>query len=540
MSQAVPVRLLALGLAAFIGLWLLALGGRSLVSADEGRYATLSLGMLQSGDWVTPRLNGLLYFEKPPLQYWAGALAMSLLGVNEFAARLWPGLAGLFTVLITAHTARRLWGATAGLHAALIGGSTTWIVVNSHFLSLDAGLTAMLTLVLCALLLAQHAGPGGTQRRWMLAAWAGMGLAVLSKGLVGVLIPGAVLVLHGLWRRDFALWRQFQWGSGLALFALITVPWFVLVSSRNPDFAQFFFIHEHLQRYLTPVHRREGAWWFFVPILLVGFLPWTGALPWLLRVRRADFAGSLLLLWALFVLLFFSASSSKLPSYILPMFPALVLLLAQRTPQVSLAVLRWHLVLPALVWAAALAALPLLGRKVASDAPVAATQALLRGIGIGGALFVLAALAAWLLLRRGRPTAALAVVAGAHLCAALAVLESHDTYGQLKSSDAIVRRLAPAMQGNAPVFSVRAYDQTLPFYLGRPVLLVDYRDEFEFGQDHEPGRWLPTLDAFVARWQAEPRAAAYMGPDTYAELQGRGLPMRVVFEDPRRLVVVKP
>ena len=302
-------------LAVFAAIWLAALAGRSLIGPDEGRYATLSLGMLHSGDWITPRLNGLLYFEKPPLQYWGGALSLWLFGVNEFAARLWPGLAGLATVFLVGFTARRLWGVRTGWHALMVCGSTTWIVANSHFLTLDAGLAAALTLTLCGVLIAQH--PDSSQRsqaRWMLAAWAGVGLAVLSKGLIGVVIPGAVLVLHSLWRLDFSVWRRMHWLAGGALLLCITLPWFALVSARNPDFAWFFFIHEHFQRYLTTVHRRTGAWWYFVPILLVGMLPWTSALPWLLRARRSDFATSLLLVWSVFVFVFFSASGSKLPS----------------------------------------------------------------------------------------------------------------------------------------------------------------------------------------------------------------------------------
>ena len=528
-------------LAVFTVVWLATLAGRSLISADEGRYATISLGMLQSGDWITPRLNGLLYFEKPALQYWGGAASLWLFGINEFAARLWSGLAGLATVFLVGHTAARLWGPRAGLHALLIAGATTWIVVNSHFLSLDAGLTATLTLVLCAVLLAERPGAGEPeQRRWRVAAWVGMGLAVLSKGLVGILIPGAVLVLHSLWRLDFSLWRRLRWWPGLALMLLVTVPWFALVSARNPDFAWFFFIHEHFQRYLTNAHHREGAWWYFVPYLLLGLLPWTSALPWLLRPRRADFAAGLLLVWTVFIFVFFSDSDSKLPSYILPVFPALALLLAREIDRASVRTLRLHLLVPALLWAAALLALTQTDRFVGPGVPQPAVEALARGIGSGAVAFLAGAALAWHLLGRQRRTTALAVVAAAHLGATLIVLESHDTYGQLKSGDAIARVLATRIDATTPVYSVRSYEQTLPFYLRRPIILVDYRDEFAFGEQHEPGRWIPTLDAFVARWQSEPRATAYMTQPTFDELRRRGLPMQVVYQDPRRLVVVKP
>ena len=534
-------RTLLLTLLFFGAAWLAALAGRSLISTDEGRYATLSLAMLQSGDWITPRLNGLLYFEKPPLQYWAGAISMAVFGVNEFAARLWPGLAGLATIAMVGYTASRLWGAATGLRAVFISGGTTWIVLNSHFLSLDAGLCATLTLVLCALMLADHAGPEATKgRRWMMAAWAGMGLAVLSKGLVGIVIPGAALLLATLWRRDFTMWRRLRAGPGLAVLLAITVPWFAAVSSRNPDFAYFFFVHEHFERYLTAIHHREGAWWYFIPYLLVGFLPWTGALPWLARSRRTDFSSALLWSWAAFVFVFFSASSSKLPSYILPMFPALALLLAERLQHVSARTLQWHLLLPTGVWLALLVAATQSNRFVSSQTPAPAVAALAQGLVAAAALCLAAALGAWQLLGRNRTDWAIALVAAAQMAATLLVMESHDRFGQLKSSDEIARVLRPMIRPDTPVFSVGAYDQTLPFYLRRPVTLVAYRDEFEFGEDRETALWIPTIDAFAANWTRMPHAAAYMAPEMLERLSGLGLSMRVVFQDPRRVVVVKP
>ena len=531
--------------AAALGVWLVTLGTRALVSADEGRYAVLSLGMLQSGDLITPRLNGLIYFEKPPLQYWGGAVAMALLGVNEFAARLWPGLSGLATVALLAYTSARLWGTMAGVHATLVGASTTWIALNSHFLSLDAGLCAALTLTLCAVLLAQHAREQGrSMRPWVLAAWAGIAAAVLSKGLVGLVIPGAVLVLHSLWRWDFSMWRHLEWVRGPVLFLALTTPWFLAASARHPDFAQFFFIHEHLERYLKPGHRREGAPWYFVPHLLVGLMPWTGALPWLLSVRRSDFMLSWLWVWVVFIFVFFSISSSKLPSYILPIFPALVLLVVHRLQTVSVAALRRHLSVPLLFWALALASVPWLWQHTVSQTPTEAIRALAMGVGVGGMCFVAAAAAAWWMLRRQQATQALAVVALGHLVACLVVLQSHNTWGQLKSSQEMVAQLttgnAAPIQPDTPVFAVQAYDQTLPFYLGRPVTLVDYRDEFTFGQNQEPTRWIPTLAEFAVQWNALPRAVAYTTDAGLAQWQALGLAHRVVWRDARRVVVTKP
>ncbi|CAN7769169.1 glycosyltransferase family 39 protein [Variovorax sp. LjRoot84] len=531
--------------------WFGSLATRSLIHPDEGRYATLALGMARSGDWVTPRLNGLLYFEKPPLQYWIGALSFQWFGITEFAARLWPGLAGFLTVLMVGFTAARLWGREAGIRAMAIAASTTWIVVNSHFLTLDAGLTFFLTLTLCAVLIAGSERSNARARRgWIWLAWAAMAAAVLSKGLVGVVIPGAVLLLVSLWRRDFGLWRGMHWVSGLLIFFAIAAPWFVLVSLRNPGFAEFFFIHEHFARYLTEVHRHEGAWWYYLPLLLVGLLPWTGGLPWLLRKNKLDAdresdpitARHVLIVWSVFVLVFFSASGSKLPSYILPMFPALALLFALQLRNAHPSALRWHLLAPTLAWIiASLVSIQIQsGRFASAGTPAEVLMPLASAARVGAALFLAGAAIAWWHLGHRRVTAAVLSLALGHFMATTVVLQAHNGYGQLKSAAHLAAVLRPLVDPATPVFAVRTYDQTLPFYLRRNVVLVDYRDEFALGQQREPDLSIGTLDEFMDRWRSLPQAAAYMSKPTWVELQQRGVPMRIVFEDPRRLVVMKP
>jgi len=542
-----PWLLALLGLVALV--WFASLGTRSLVHPDEGRYASLALQMAHGGDWVTPRLNGLLYFEKPALQYWIGALSFIAFGVNEFAARLWPGLAGFLTVLAVGFTAARLWGREAGIRALAITASTTWIVVNSHYLTLDAGLTLFLTLALCAVLLADRAGTDARARRnWIWLAWAAMAGAVLSKGLVGIVIPGAVLVITSLWRRDFRLWRGMHWLSGLLIFFVLAAPWFVLVSMRNPGFAQFFFIHEHFTRYLTEVHQREGAWWYYLPFLLVGMLPWTGALPWLWRgdeaaaggARRSVSAHDLLVAWSVFVLLFFSASGSKLPSYILPMFPALALLVAQRLRDARISTLRWHLLVPTLAWVVVLAVSTQTARFVSQATPLEVLLPMASAARVGGAVFLAGAALAWWCLGQRRVTAAVLCLALGQFVATTVVLQAHNRFGQLKSAESLAAVLKPLLAADTPVFAVRTYDQTLPFYLQRNVVLVDYEDEFALGEQREPGRTIRTLDEFIARWNALPRAAAYLSPLAWLELHQRGVPMRIVFQGQRRIVVMKP
>ncbi len=533
---------------AFLAAWWLPLGWRDLIDPDEGRYAEIAREMLASGDWLTPRLDGVLYFEKPPLGYWAGALAMAALGVNEAAARTWPALAGLLGVAAVAFVAHRAWGARSAAIAALVLGSSLWWVANGHFLNLDMGLSAWLTVALAGFWYAQRDDATAREiTHGMLATWAAMALATLAKGLVGVLIPGAVLVLYTLVQRDARPWTRMRWGAGLALYLAIAAPWFVAMSMRHPEFARFFFVHEHVERFLTPVHRRTAPAWTFVPIVLAGALPWTTLLPGALarawRRGPGRFQpGRLLVLWATFVFAFFSASSSKLPSYVLPMFGALALVLAHHAAACTPRRIAAHAMVVAAIAIAFVAAIALAPHWLSEPDPQARATALAyRPWLLAAGLVALAGSAlcariAW----RGSVVSAIAVLAFASLVAMQVGLTGHRVYARTTSAHAMARAAAPHLGADTPVYSVEYHDQTLPFYLRRPVTLVAYRDEFDLGLTIEPGLGLPTREAFVQAWGAATRAGATMQIATFEALQGAGLPMRVVYRDSDRVFVVKP
>ncbi len=540
----VPVWLVLL----FALLWFAPLGYRDLVSPDEGRYAELSREMLVTGDWITPRLNGLLYFEKPALQYWAGAIAFAVFGVGEFAARLWPALTGALAIVATWWVAHRAWGARTGAWAAGVLVSSAWWVANGHFLSLDMGLSAFLTIAMVAFWHAQRdQATAGENRAGMLVVWAAIALAVLSKGLIGMVIPGAALVLYSLVERDARIWTRMHWLAGLALFAVIAVPWFVLVSMRNPEFARFFFVHEHFERFLTPTHRRTGPWWFFFDDLLLGLLPWTTLLPGALVAgwRRAPGRfqpGRLLVIWAVFVFVFFSASSSKLPSYILPMFGALALLIARHAAQLPARRLAMHAAAVALLGgllAITLWSLP----QWLSENDTGFRNALLdyrRWLLVATAL--LCVMAAWAAVsaRAGRRDRPIALLALAGLATTQLVINGHQSYTLTSSARVMAEAVAPLIDADTPVYSVTYYDQTLPFYLGRPVTIASFRDEFDLGLRAQPHLGIDDVAGFEQAWLAAPRAAATIPLPIHADLAARGLPMREVYRDSRRVMVVKP
>jgi 4-amino-4-deoxy-L-arabinose transferase-like glycosyltransferase len=541
-------------------IWFVPLGWRHLLPSDEGRYAEMAREMLLTGDWITPRYNAYKYFEKPPLQTWANALTFAWFGIGEWQARLYTALTGFAGVLLVGFTGARVFNAAAGVFAALVLACSPYWSLMGHFNTLDMGLSFWMTLTLCALLLAQRPNlRPPCARGWMWLCWASMALAVLSKGLVGVILPGAVLVLYTLVARDWALWKRLHLVSGLIVFFAFVTPWFVLVQERNPEFLNFFFIVQQFKRYLTPEQNRPGAFYYFVPVLLVGFLPWLSVT--LQSVRHAwrqprqpnGFAPvTLMLTWIVFIFLFFSASHSKLLSYTLPIAPPIAMLIGMYLPLVTREQLRRHLAGYALFFVvAAFAALflPRLGTtRNPAELYVAFRVWVLAALAVA---FALTLVALWLNRRghggaagnRGIGLGAVAAFGAGWLLLGTIAGTGHDVFGRLSSG----APLAPAIRAqlaklppDAPFYSVGVLDHTLPFYIGHTMIMVEHPDELAFGVSVEPQKWVPTVDAWVARWKAERYALALIPPPTYERLVKEGLPMQVVARDSRRVVVMKP
>lgn len=533
------VKLLAV-LFAFALLWFGTLDYRKLVKPDEGRYAEIAREMAVSGDWLTPRLNDLKYFEKPPLQYWATAAAYDAFGENEWTARLWTGLTGFLGILLAGFTARRLFGPTAALYAAATLASSLLYLLMGHFSSLDMGLAFFLEVAVCGFLLAQEG-----RRNWMLVAWAGLALAVLSKGIVALVLTGGTIVLYSLLTRDWSPWRRFEFLRGLPLFLLIAAPWFIAVADANPEFARFFFIHEHFERFLTKVHNRYQPAWYFIPILLLGALPWTtlavqaAAQAWPRRAMPEFQARRFLLLWCIVVFGFFSVSSSKLPSYILPSFPALALLVADALNRVSRRALLGHIAFVALIASLATILAPRVVLRADETTPLAMIGPYADWLTAAAAIWLAGSLIALVLAWRDRKTAAVMVLSVASLVAGLGVLLGHENLSRSNSSYHIAMQVKPQLRAGVPFYSVRMYDQTLPFYLERTLTLVEYRDEMAFGIAQEPGKWIATLDEFKRRWAADRDAFALLEPAEFDALRSV-LPMAVVARDTRRVIVRKP
>jgi 4-amino-4-deoxy-L-arabinose transferase-like glycosyltransferase len=536
---------------AFAAVLLAVLKARTLVPPDEGRYAEMAREMFASGDWITTRLNGIKYFEKPPLQTWMNALTFEVFGLGDWQARLWTGLCGLLGVVLTGHAGKRVFGERIGFYAALVLASSLYWTICSQVNSVDMSLSAMMTVALCALIIAQRdEATASEQRNWMLVCWAGMALSVLAKGLIGLVLPGGVLVLYTLFARDWKIWTRLHLGKGLLLFFLIATPWFVLVGLKNPEQPHFFFIHEHFDRFLKKEHHREAAWYVFFVLLAGGSVPWVGVLVQSLvlgarsKSEPTRFKPRLLLLvWVAFIILFFTKSNSKLPGYIVPVFPAVALLVANYLDVGTRASRMLTAGLTALLGAGLLGFVPFmlrLARHAGEDVLYAAYQPWVLAAGlvllIGGALAMLYA-------RHMQRDLTVLVLAIAGFAGTQLLLAGFEPIGKVRAGVNLLPALqaAGASDPATRVYSVGIYEQSLTFYLNRTVTLVDYLDEFSFGLEQQPALAIPTIPAFVQQWRLDAAAGvkslAITRPEIAADLKRQGVPLRVVASDARRTVI---
>jgi len=336
------------------------LGAIGFVGPDEPRYAWIARAMAETGDWVTPRLYGKPWFEKPPLYYWGAALSFKFFGVSEAAARLPSAISALLATLALAWLALRIYGAETARWLLLLLPTTAGMIGFSHAAATDMPFSATLTIAMVAGAVVLGLVPDVNQvsRRAsepalelssslssftlsisLTSAIFGffLGLAVLAKGPAGIILCGGAVFCWGLvtkrWRDAFRLFHP----AAIAAFCLTALPWYIRCAYRNPDFFRIFIVEHNFKRFLTPEFQHIQPFWYYAEIILIAFLPWTATLVWTLvaglrhvsQTRRLSAFTWLLLCWAGFCFGFFAISRSKLPGYILPAVPAIGLLVCR-------------------------------------------------------------------------------------------------------------------------------------------------------------------------------------------------------------------
>ncbi len=295
-----------------IWLFFLLCGDRFLSTPDEARYVEIPREMVCRGDYVTPRLNGIKYFEKPPLFYWMQAGMIKIFDTTkESTMRLWHMILGFLGILSFFLFMRKT------CPDPKISKSALWILstcilyqVMSLFITLDMPLSTFISLCLMCMYLSITKNSCG----WMIGAGIWAACAVLTKGIVGILLPGMIIFL---WITIEKRWKQLSINHciiGLGVFLCISVPWHLMVCQKNPEFFHKYFVVEHWVRYTTSYHGRTQPWWFFIPIVIFGFLPWIFDIFQKPKTSLEKF----LWIWAIVPFIFFSMSHSKLIPYVLP------------------------------------------------------------------------------------------------------------------------------------------------------------------------------------------------------------------------------
>jgi len=521
-----PRWLLPLGLLLLAGfLFFTRLGAVGLFDADEPAYAVAAREMRESGDWVTPTFNGQPRFDKPILFYYLLVVAYAAFGVNEFAVRAWPALAGVILTLVIYGLGRRHAPAACGTAALVfLLSPLTWVMGRAAVT--DMVLTLCLTGCMAFLfaLLAPE-GEGAGRRHWLGAA-ACSALAVLVKGPLGLVLPGLVLVVHGLLTRRLGrALRRPGLLPAAALFCLLVLPWYLLVLRANGwAFVEGFLVKHHLQRYTGEVSGHGAPFWFFVPVLLVAFFPWSAFLPAALgrafrRRGGAEAPGNgdaanegredgrtrhphsvsrtpqwgapdgatewerFCAVWFVVTFLFFSGARTKLPSYLFPAFPALAFVVAGwfRDGGVSLRAWRWGTGLLGalgLALAAGAAAIPWILRAAAPRVPAIAeapytgwAHVALAGLFAAGT--AAAAGTAWAGRRRAA-TAALAAMMGLAAATMIpGVLPWAHAYHEHGAAQSLVRGLRDRLGPDDAVILYGFNAPSVVFYAGRRVEKVE-------------------------------------------------------------------
>ncbi|MBW1784826.1 MAG: glycosyltransferase family 39 protein [Deltaproteobacteria bacterium] len=493
---------LVLCLAAVI--YFIGLNGYPLLDPDEGRYAEIPREMLESGDFITPRLNYVKYFEKPRLFYWCVAGAMRLLGQEEWAVRTVPALAGFLAVVLIMAFGNRLFGRRVGVMAGWVYLTSVIPLILARLPIIDGLFSLLLTATWMAWWEGYTAPTGTVKKRWYMVAWACMGLAVMTKGIAAIALTGLIIFAFVAARRDWRAFGAMAWVPGLLIFLAIVLPWHLVAGFRNPEFFHFYVVVQHFGRLVSEEHARPA--WYFLIIFPFGMLFWTAfffpaalaalkkagraiRMPWIRsrkqKAGKADPAKDTgkteevlyLVIWAGAVIGLFSLSRSKLVPYILPAYPAMALLTAYYLVNGALkrTSARWCAGITAILL---LALIPVASYYVGGQEMLPADE-LARPVRIAqGALLLGSILLTVAVFKRGLIPAAVGlamVLLIPSMVMTVPVAANHRKVGGL------LKGMPRPLPEEIRIAEWRTFDQGLGFYSRRRTILVDNIGELRFG-----------------------------------------------------------
>ena len=319
----------------------------TLLNPDESRYSEIAREMLVTEDFITPRLNGLIFFDKPILYYWLQALSIHWFGLNEWALRFFPAVYGVFGCFCVYLLGRCIGNRQAGIYSALLLASSPLYFLAAHYANMDLEVAVLITASLTHFLLAINTKNVKHQSQLFYLAYVFSGLAILTKGLIGIVFPTIIIGTWIVFTRRWHVIKQMRLCTGLLLVIAINLPWFYAVQRANPDFFHYFFVVQHFERFLTANFNSQSPVWFYLPVILLGVFPWTFLVITssisAIKSTKCNANILFLLLWIGWVFIFFSIPKSKLIGYILPIFPALIVLAGNYLANNKMQASRWLL-----------------------------------------------------------------------------------------------------------------------------------------------------------------------------------------------------
>jgi 4-amino-4-deoxy-L-arabinose transferase-like glycosyltransferase len=334
-SRATADWLLLAGFCGFLFFFGLAYFG--LIGADEPRYAQVAREMLARHDWITHTLGGKPWLEKPPLYYWQAMLAYSIFGVSDWAARL-PSAVDATLMVVATYLFLKRFRPGFQLDGALMTASGAGVIGFARAASTDMPLAAMFTIAM----LAWYAWYESESHRYLALFYCFLAFGMLAKGPVAPVLAAIIIVIFAVAKSDYRLVWRTLWLPGVVLFCALVLPWYIAVQVKDPEFFRIFILEHNVARFGTNLYRHKEPFWYYVPVALLGLIPWTvfvaASLVETIRVwwaeRREmleseDGLNAFLVIWLVVPVIFFSFSQSKLPGYILPALPAGTLLLAE-------------------------------------------------------------------------------------------------------------------------------------------------------------------------------------------------------------------
>jgi 4-amino-4-deoxy-L-arabinose transferase-like glycosyltransferase len=434
---------LTLGLGLF---YFLFLGLRPLAVPDEARYSEIPREMAETGQYLIPHLNYIKYYEKPDLFYWLQSFSIHLFGTSEWAMRFWVCIFGILGCLVVYLAARKLFNRRTAIYSSLVLSSSLLYYVLSHLITLDLPLSFFLTTCLLSFLVGTQEPSASKRRFYIYIAAVCSALAVLTKGLIGIVFPVAIIGLWVMILNEWKLLTKLYLPSALLIFFLIAIPWHFIMNHADPNWAHFYFFEQQFLRYSTLYAHRYAPVWFFIPILLAGLIPWVIFLPQAIKnawprwaFRKQAKVEIFLLLWATFIFIFFSFSYSKLIPYIIPALPPLALLI---------------------------------GKYLASKPESTQFKKIFISMFIISLLFYV-------------------------------ILNISFAYFYDNSIKPLALPLKSQLKPNDMVISYDTYYQDLPFYLQRRVVIMNWENELSFGMTHQDVKdWVWRNQDLPAHWKS--------------------------------------